>query len=169
MSNGRQVSTSTLRQAATGSAATGSAVTNSTLSEVEQLRSELGAEQTSRGTVVALPGDVLFDFDKAEIRASARPTLDKLAQLISADDTKTIAIEGHTDSKGNDAYNQRLSERRAMAVRDYLKDVRSIPANRMTTKGVGEDRPVAQNLTPEGADNDAGMARNRRVEVVIAN
>ena len=137
------------------------------MSEVEQLRSELGAEQTSRGTVVALPGDVLFDFDKADIRPAARPTLDKVAQLISADKATTVAIEGHTDSKGDDAYNQRLSESRARAVRDYLKDVRGIAADRMSVKGFGEGRPVAQNTTPDGKDNEAGQQENRRVEVVL--
>ena len=131
------------------------------------MRSELGATQTERGTVVALPGDVLFDFDKAAIRTDARPVLDKLAQLIAADPGSSIAIEGHTDSKGDDAYNLRLSERRAAAVRDYLKDVRSIPADRMDVKGLGEARPVAQNITPEGRDNEAGQQKNRRVEVVI--
>ena len=137
------------------------------MSGVEQLRSELGAQETDRGTVVALPGDVLFDFDKIEIRAGARPTLDKVAQLISADDAASISVEGHTDSKGDDAYNQRLSERRAQAVRDYLKDVRGIAADRMSVKGYGEDRPVAQNMTANGQENASGMQENRRVEIVI--
>ena len=117
--------------------------------------------------MVALPGDVLFDFDKAAIRTDARPVLDKLAQLIASDPGSSIAIEGHTDSKGDDAYNLRLSERRAAAVRDYLKDVRSIPGDRMDVKGLGEARPVAQNMTPGGQDNEAGQQKNRRVEVVI--
>lgn len=134
---------------------------------MEAIKSELGATETARGTVIALPGDVLFAFDKAEITARARPTLDKVAQLVAADVAATVTIEGHTDSKGDDAYNQKLSERRAQAVRDYLKDVRGIPANRMTTKGIGEDRPVAQNMTPEGQENTEGMAQNRRVEVII--
>jgi outer membrane protein OmpA-like peptidoglycan-associated protein len=79
-----------------------------------------------------------------------------------------VAVEGHTDSQGDDAYNQRLSERRAQAVRDYLKDVRQVPADRMTVKGLGESRPVAQNMTPDGKENASGMQKNRRVEVVIA-
>ncbi len=147
--------------------AAASASTESRIASVSDIRDELQARDTDRGTVVSLPGDVLFDFDKAEIRTSARPTLDKLAKLIDADPSTTIAIEGHTDSKGDDAYNKRLSERRAQAVRDYLKDVRGVAGDRMTTKGLGEDRPVAQNVTPEGRDNAEGMQKNRRVEVII--
>lgn len=163
-----EVSRSTLAAGAAvgGSSAMGE-IASSTTSSMEAIRSELGATETARGTVIALPGDVLFDFDKADIRADARPTLDKLAQLIGPEGAAKIAIEGHTDSKGDDTYNRRLSERRAQAVRDYLKDVRRIPAGRMTTKGIGEDRPVAQNMTPEGSENAAGMAENRRVEVII--
>ena len=118
--------------------------------------------------MIALPGDVLFDFDKAAIRSDARPVLDKLAQLLEAESGRTMTIEGHTDSKGDDAYNLKLSERRAQAVRDYLKDVRSIAADRMTVKGLGEARPVAQNMTPDGTDNPSGQQKNRRVEVIIA-
>ena len=137
-------------------------------SSVSTLRSELEAKETDRGTLVSLPGDVLFDTDKAEIRPAARPTLDKLAELIKSDSSAKVAVEGHTDSQGDDAYNQRLSERRAQAVRDYLKDVRQVPADRMTVKGLGESRPVAQNMTPDGKENASGMQKNRRVEVVIA-
>lgn len=138
------------------------------MTAIATIKSELGATETARGTLIALPGDVLFEFDKAEITAKARPTLDKLAQLITADAGARITIEGHSDSKGDDAYNLRLSARRAQAVRDYLKDVRQIPGDRMSVTGVGEARPVAQNMTPEGQENAAGMARNRRVEVIIA-
>lgn len=157
--------------AATGAPGTSAAaqVSTSSITSLDQIRSELGAQETARGTVIALSGDVLFDFDETAITPQARPVLDKLAQLISADEAAQITIEGHTDSKGDDAYNRKLSERRAQAVRDYLKDVRSIPAGRMTTKGIGEDRPVAQNMTPDGKENAAGMAKNRRVEVVIGN
>ena len=150
-----------------GSGSTASTISTSTIGSVEQIRSELGATETERGTVVSLPGDVLFDFDKAEIRPDARPTLDKLAELIMQSGDATVAVEGHTDSKGNDAYNLKLSERRAQAVRDYLKDVRSVPGDRMTVKGIGENRPVAQNMTPDGKDNESGQQKNRRVEVVI--
>ena len=71
-------------------------------SSVSTLRSELEAKETDRGTLVSLPGDVLFDTDKAEIRAAARPTLDKLAELIKSDSSAKVAVEGHTDSQGRD-------------------------------------------------------------------
>lgn len=151
---------------AAGGSTTG-AVSTSSVSSIDAIKSELGATETARGTVVALPGDVLFDFDKAEIRADARPTLDKVAQLIAQSGGAAVAIEGHTDSKGEDAYNLKLSARRAQAVRDYLKDVRSVAGDGMTVKGVGEARPVAQNMTPEGKDNPDGQQKNRRVEVII--
>ena len=135
---------------------------------MSQLRGELKATETDRGTVIALPGDVLFDFNKTDIRASAKATLDKLAQLIESDADAKVMVEGHTDSKGDETYNQTLSERRAAAVRDYLKDVRGIAGGRMTVKGLGEQQPIAQNMTPQGTENAAGMQKNRRVEVIIS-
>ncbi len=141
----------------------------STLTQVDTLRSELNATQTDRGTLVSLPGDVLFDFDKATIRPSARSTLDKLAQLIKAQNPPSVAIEGHTDAKGDDSYNRRLSEARATAVRDYLISVQTVDGTRLQTKGLGELKPVAPNMKPDGADDEAGRQRNRRVEVVLSN
>lgn len=117
---------------------------------------------------MSLPGDVTFDFNKATIRPDARPTLDKLAQLIKAQQPASVAIEGHTDSKGNDAYNQRLSEARATAVRDYLISVRTVDGTKLQVEGYGELKPVAPNQLPDGQDDEAGRAKNRRVEVVLA-
>ncbi|MXO75461.1 OmpA family protein [Altererythrobacter aerius] len=163
------MSRSSLRAAEAGAGGTAiGGISTSSVGSVEAIRSELGATETARGTVVALPGDVLFDFDKADIRPDARPTLDKVAQLIAQSGGAKVAIEGHSDSKGEDGYNQKLSERRAMAVRDYLKDVRMIPGDRLEVRGFGELRPVAANLTPDGKDDPAGQRRNRRVEVIIA-
>ena len=139
------------------------------MSSVEAIKSELGATETERGTLVALPGDVLFDFDKAEIRPSARPILAKLAQLIESENPPAIAIEGHSDSKGDDAYNDRLSLARAQAVRDFLKDVHQVPGDTMEATGLGEDRPTAPNANPDGSDNEEGRQENRRVEIVLGN
>lgn len=139
----------------------------SSLQVVEALRTELGAVQTERGSVVSLPSDVTFDFDQASLRPEGRSALDTLVRLIEAEGgSGTIAIEGHTDSVGEDAYNQRLSERRAEAVRDYLVE-RGVPAARLRTSGFGASRPVADNTRPDGSDNEAGRQRNRRVEVVL--
>ncbi|WP_169542469.1 OmpA family protein [Sphingomonas baiyangensis] len=117
---------------------------------------------------MSLPGDVLFDFDKATIRPDARATLDKLAALIAAQKPPSVSIEGHTDAKGDDAYNQRLSEARAHAVRDYLVDQRQVPAALLKAIGLGELRPVAPNANATGGDDPEGRQRNRRVEVVLA-
>jgi outer membrane protein OmpA-like peptidoglycan-associated protein len=116
---------------------------------------------------VALPGDVLFDTGKADIRSDARPTLDKLAELVATAPGGRITIEGHTDSDGDAAYNKKLSERRAEAVRRYLKDIGHVRGDLMTIDGLGEDRPIAPNTDADGKRNPAGMQKNRRVEVVI--
>ncbi|HUI28502.1 MAG TPA: OmpA family protein [Candidatus Kryptonia bacterium] len=103
---------------------------------------------------------VNFDFDKSNIRADAAPVLDEAASTLKEATTISIAVEGHTDSRGSDEYNQGLSERRANAVRDYLAD-HGIDKSRMTAAGFGESRPVASN------DTDEGRAQNRRVELRV--
>lgn len=158
---------STLRLAApSGSSLGAGGQATSNLRAVEALKTELGAVETDRGTVVSLPGDVTFDFDKATLRADASGTLDRLAQLIQAGGDGQITIEGHTDAKGDDAYNKRLSEQRAAAVQAYLAGKGVNPA-RVRTIGLGELRPVAPNARADGADDEAGRQRNRRVEVIL--
>jgi outer membrane protein OmpA-like peptidoglycan-associated protein len=103
---------------------------------------------------------VNFDFDKSNIRADARPILDEAISMLKQEGTINIIAEGHTDSKGTDAYNQRLSLRRATSVKDYL--VRGgISASRIRVEGYGESKPVASNAT------DDGRAQNRRVELHV--
>ncbi len=104
---------------------------------------------------------VNFDFDKSAIRADARPILDSAVDTLKEHGSIAISVEGHTDSKGTDEYNQALSVRRATAVRDYLAG-HGIDGSRMTTAGFGESRPVASN------DTDEGRAQNRRVELQVA-
>lgn len=169
LSNMQSVPRSRLGAAAAGGSSLGAAGgSESNLRTVEALKSELGAVETERGTVVSLPGDVTFDFDEATIRDDARPTLDRLAQLIQAGGEGRITVEGHTDSRGDDAYNQRLSERRAEAVKAYLVQ-QGVSADRLATLGLGERRPVAPNARPDGSDDEAGRQRNRRVEVILPN
>lgn len=103
---------------------------------------------------------VNFDFDKANIRQDAAPVLDEAVATLKEASTINIAVEGHTDSKGSDEYNQKLSERRADAVRDYLAG-HGVSKSRMTSAGFGESRPVASN------DTDEGRAQNRRVELRV--
>ncbi len=124
--------------------------------ELEQLE----AENTDRGIVLTL-GDVLFDTAQAGLKPGATTTVDRLAQFMRDYPERSVRIEGHTDSAGSDEANQSLSERRAAAVRDALVS-RGIEADRVTTVGMGEARPVATNDTP------AGRQQNRRVEVVVS-
>lgn len=138
----------------------------SSLTVVDRLKSELGAVETDRGTVVSLAGDVTFDFDKATIRSDAQATLDQLAELIKAGGTGEITIEGHTDAKGDDAYNKKLSQQRADAVKAYLVS-KGVDGARLRTIGLGEMRPVAPNANSDGSDDEAGRQKNRRVEVIL--
>lgn len=101
-----------------------------------------------------------FDTDKAAIRPDAQPILDEAARALASDTAVQVAVEGHTDSRGTEEHNQKLSERRAAAVRDYLVD-KGVAATRLHAAGMGESKPVAGNDTPEG------MAQNRRVELRV--
>lgn len=169
LSNMRANAASSLKLAsAPGSTAGFGGQGTSSLQAVEALKSELGARQTERGTVISLPGDVTFDFDKSTIRSSAQQTLDRLVQLIQASPAGQVTIEGHTDAKGDDNYNKRLSEGRADAVRDYLVG-KGVDEQRLRTIGLGELRPLAPNAKSDGSDDEEGRQRNRRVEVILPN
>jgi outer membrane protein OmpA-like peptidoglycan-associated protein len=103
---------------------------------------------------------VNFDFDKANIRPDARVILDEAVATLKSEPDIRVSVEGHTDAVGSDAYNDRLSERRAVAVADYLTSG-GIARGRLSTEGFGESKPVASNM-----DED-GRAQNRRVELRI--
>jgi outer membrane protein OmpA-like peptidoglycan-associated protein len=109
--------------------------------------------------------DFLFDFDRAEVRPEADPALAELSQRIAAAH-KLAMVEGHTDAIGTDSYNQRLSERRADAVRAALI-ARGTSDRDLLTRGFGKSKPIAPNQNPDGSDNADGRQKNRRVEVVI--
>ena len=100
-----------------------------------------------------------FDFDKSHLSADGKQHVQHAVQVLADAPTAVIIVEGYTDSIGSDAYNLRLSERRAQAVRDYLIEL-GIKPSRITTKGYGKARPVASNETKEG------RAENRRVEIL---
>jgi len=128
------------------------------------LLTELDARRSEGAIVVDLPADVLFDFDKAVIRPDAGPTLAKAVEVLKSYPTVKITIGGHTDAKGDDAYNDALSLRRAKAVADRLTG----PADRpLAAEGFGETRPVAPNARPDGSDDPDGRQKNRRVEIRI--
>jgi len=105
---------------------------------------------------------VNFDFDKYNIRPDAMPILDEAARTLKEYGDITISVDGHTDSIGSDAYNEKLSLRRANSVKDYLER-QGVTASRMTVRGFGKTNPVASNATPEG------RAQNRRVELIVNN
>ena len=115
---------------------------------------------------LSVVGDALFDFDKANLRADAEDTLLSAAPEIRKLDGKASRVEGHTDSKGGDAYNMRLSEARATTVRDWMAGQGLIAAD-TPIQGFGKTKPAAPNTTADGQDDPEGRQKNRRVEVVF--
>lgn len=141
-----------------------SEVAPSRIETTRALLTELDARRSEGSIVVDLPADVLFDFDKAVIRPDAGPALSKAAEVLKSYPSAKIAIGGHTDAKGDDAYNHALSLRRAKAVADRLTG----PAGRpLAAEGFGETRPVVPNALPDGSDDPGGRHKNRRVEIRI--
>lgn len=112
------------------------------------------------GTLLTVPEEVLFDFDEATLRDDAIPVLEELLVAVEYFDDAPVRITGHTDDRGEEAYNQDLSERRAEAVRAWFVDA-GTEASRLTADGEGESSPVAAN------DTAAGRQANRRVELVL--
>ncbi|MFL6605294.1 MAG: OmpA family protein [Steroidobacteraceae bacterium] len=130
------------------------------LAAAQQQLADLQAKQTDRGVTVTL-GDVLFDTGKATLKPGADLAINRLAGYLSANPGTKVLIEGHTDSRGSEEYNQELSERRASAVASAL-EAKGIPASQVQASGRGKGYPVASNDTPEGRQ------QNRRVEVVFS-
>lgn len=128
---------------------------------LQQAMRDLGAQETALEIRIDLPADVLFDFDKADIRLDAAKALAQLATIIRAQSKGRARLEGHTDSKGDDAYNQKLSQRRAESVRKWLVEREAIDNARLSTKGWGETKPVAPN------DTDANRQKNRRLQAIV--
>jgi len=125
-----------------------------------QFNAILQTRDTVRGLIVNV-SDVLFDTGKHTLRPLAREKLAKVAGIVSGHPGLKLDVEGHTDSVGRDDYNQRLSEQRGEAVRDYLTQ-QGMPVSSVTAKGFGKTQPVASN------DTAAGRQQNRRVEMVIS-
>ncbi|HXS97492.1 MAG TPA: OmpA family protein [Candidatus Limnocylindrales bacterium] len=127
---------------------------------LKQFNDVLQTRDTARGLIVNM-SDVLFDTGRYTLRPLAREKLAKVAGIVSGHPGLKLDVEGHTDSVGGDDYNQRLSEQRGDAVRDYLTQA-GMPAASVTAKGLGKTQPVASNDTPQGRQ------QNRRVELVIS-
>lgn len=135
------------------------------LAELDRMQKALNkiapTKRTPSGMVMMLSQkDFLFDFDKASIRPENREMLSRIAGVLLASNGYRLFIDGHTDDVGDDAYNQRLSERRAKAVRDYLVGA-GIPAAIIQVKGFGKRQPLVKGTTK------AARAKNRRVEIGI--
>jgi outer membrane protein OmpA-like peptidoglycan-associated protein len=127
---------------------------------LRQFNAVLETQDTARGLIVNM-ADVLFDTGKFTLRSAAREKLARVAGIVAAHPGLTLSVEGHTDSVGGEDYNQRLSEQRGEAVRDYLTH-HGMAAASVTSKGFGKGQPIASNET------SAGRQQNRRVEIVIA-
>ena len=133
----------------------------------EAAREELQLKETEKAITMKLEGDVLFDFDKAEIKPEAERTLDQVGTVIGQFPEGKVLIEGHTDSKGSPDINLELSKRRAEAVKDWLVKKKDVPESIITTRGSGETKPVAPDKNPDGSDNPQGRQQNRRVEITV--
>lgn len=116
---------------------------------------------TAEPAIVRVELDVKFDFDKSVVKDGYKADIKAVADFMKAYPQTSTVVEGHTDSIGTDAYNQRLSERRANAVRDVLVHEYGVAPDRVDSIGYGESRPVADNATAEG------RAINRRVEAEV--
>lgn len=107
---------------------------------------------------IVIQADALFDFDKSVVRPDGKKSIDDAMAKLAGVDVEMVIATGHTDSVGTDAYNQKLSERRAAAVKEYLVS-KGMPSSKITTIGKGESQPVATNKTKEGRQ------KNRRVDI----
>ena len=134
----------------------------------ELKRRNLEARETERGVVVNLP-DVLFEFGRSDLTGDAQSRVQGIADVLNNQaQGRRVSIEGHTDAIGSEEANQRLSKKRAASVAGALT-TSGVDQARVTTTGYGERYPVAPNTNPDGSDNSAGRAKNRRVEIVIEN
>jgi len=131
--------------------------------QVQGLLADLDAEVDQRGLLMTVPGASLFAVNSETIEPTAHDTLAKVAELIDAYDGRKVVIVGHTDSIGEDGYNEFLSQRRADLVKQFFVDNFGIEDSRLSTEGRGEGQPIATNATLEG------RKANRRVEVLILN
>lgn len=129
--------------------------------EIEKTVPDAKVERVGEGIVVEFSSNVLFGFDKSNLSGDAKINLDKLVKILNAYPDTDIEVQGHTDSKGSESYNQRLSERRAGAVSTYLTRNGGISYSRVSTRGFGETMPKYDNNTANG------LAQNRRVEFLI--
>jgi len=126
---------------------------------------DLGARTTDTEIRIDLASDVMFDFDKADLRSTAIPSLQKVVTVMRSYPARPCTIGGHTDGKGDKVYNQKLSERRADSVKTWL--VAHGASNPITARGFGDTKPIAPDKKPNGSDDPEGRQKNRRVEITL--
>jgi outer membrane protein OmpA-like peptidoglycan-associated protein len=131
--------------------------------QAQSLLADLEALTDPQGVKLIVPGGELFTVNGREVRDTAHDSLAKVAELINLYKSQPVLIVGHTDAIGERDYNQTLSERRAGLVRQFFIDHFDVAAARLSTRGMGEQEPIASNGTA------AGRRANRRVEVLILN
>lgn len=127
---------------------------------------DLKMKETDTEIRIELAADVLFDFDKANLRPQAQQALKQVATIIREKAKGTVRVEGHTDSKGTDPYNQKLSVGRANSVKNWLIQKERLKDVRFSTAGFGAKNPVVSNTKPDGSDDPEGRQKNRRVEII---
>jgi outer membrane protein OmpA-like peptidoglycan-associated protein len=135
--------------------------------DLEKAKQELQYQETGNSMSMNLAGDVLFDYEKAVLKPAAEEALQKVAVVLSLFPESNVTVEGYTDSKGGKAVNLPLSRERATAVKDWLVKNGGVPPKHISAKGFGEENPVAPNTNPDGSDNIAGRAKNRRVTIIV--
>lgn len=148
---------------ATVGGVTGAIIGNKMDQQAEEIKNEVpgvNVERVGEGIVVEFTSDVLFGFDASNLKAEAKDNLDKLHLILNKYPDTNIEIQGHTDSKGTESYNQSLSVKRAEEVSGYLFS-KGVDRQRVTSVGFGEAAPKYSNATEDG------RAKNRRVEFAI--
>jgi outer membrane protein OmpA-like peptidoglycan-associated protein len=128
---------------------------------------DLQVHESASEIRIEMSADVLFEFDKATLTEKAQDSLQQAASIIRDKAKGRVRIDGHTDGKGEERYNLRLSERRANAVKTWFIQKAGLPSARFATHGYGKQRPVASNTKPDGSDDPEGRQKNRRVEIVF--
>jgi outer membrane protein OmpA-like peptidoglycan-associated protein len=148
---------------ATVGGATGAVIGNEMDKQAEEIQRNVPdarVERVGEGIIVEFTSDVLFGFDESDLSYQAKSNLDKLVQVLNSYKETNIEVQGHTDSKGSQAYNQNLSLQRAGNVSNYLTE-KGIIRSRITSRGFGEEAPKYDNSTADG------RSENRRVEFLI--
>ena len=135
--------------------------------DLEKTRQEFQLQQSGRSLSMNLSGDLLFDYDKAVLKPEAELALKKVAIVLSQFPESQVLVEGYSDAKGAASANMQLSRERAQAVKDWLVKNGGVTAANISTKGFGEQYPVASNTKADGTDDPLGRALNRRVSIVV--